>query len=315
MAQIFHHFTANALKTAPFPFPSETVMEAYLIDNPAVLALDEEDYADTEILDNQLSLPGAGVAAGANGRIDVLAEYSSGTLAIVEIKKVSLTAAHLFQLQTYLNQRLALIPSTASSGPGTGTEEEPDVAQSIAAAQDWIGVLVGTGIDPTLAQTLSNGHVYNAPGGIAIPIAALVIHRYRGEDGSVYLTTDVHFKPPATSRNYQKYQLNGGMPLNKRRLVLAVVKEHVRRHPNLTIAQLKLAFPDSIHPSFGVFDTVANANAKDPNRYFLKPGEIIGLVDGDIAVCNQWGTHPDPRKDVMGRFLTQARSLGFTITP
>ena len=54
--RIYRHLTANDVRLEPFPFKRELSMEAYLIDNEGVLALDDDVFTNVEIVDAELSL-------------------------------------------------------------------------------------------------------------------------------------------------------------------------------------------------------------------------------------------------------------------
>jgi len=54
--QIFTHLTANDVQLRPFPFNRELFMEAYMIENEGVLALDRDTFLDMKIIENELTL-------------------------------------------------------------------------------------------------------------------------------------------------------------------------------------------------------------------------------------------------------------------
>lgn len=115
----------------------------------------------------------------------------------------------------------------------------------------------------------------------------------------------------SNTRDTRKYSFDGGDPLNKRRFVLAVVKDYVKSHPNVTLDELEDCFPSSLSNSYmhGVvrkYDDIMDKIERQPDlrkRFFLDPEDIITLNDGTkVVVYNQWGTHfPD--------FLTVAQKL------
>ena len=98
--QIFTHLTANDVQLQPFPFHRELSMEAYLIENEGVLALDRDTFSDVEIIETELTLKQGRKTT--DGRIDILATYSQEYIAIVELKLGELKDIHLEQLQDYL---------------------------------------------------------------------------------------------------------------------------------------------------------------------------------------------------------------------
>ena len=76
-------------------------------------------------------------------------------------------------------------------------------------------------------------------------------------------------------------------------MVLAIIKKYVEDNPNITYSDLEELFPKKLEGSWGVFDTLDNAEGifarSNRKRHFLKPEEIIKLNDSKIAVCTQWG--------------------------
>lgn len=100
-----------------------------------------------------------------------------------------------------------------------------------------------------------------------------------------------------SSRDTTRYSIDGGIPLRKRRFVLAVIKKYVEAHPDITYEGLKQRFPDSLSnsPLHGVFRPYYDISAKlinQPdlrNRFFLEKQDLIKLSDGTlITVYNQW---------------------------
>lgn len=95
----------------------------------------------------------------------------------------------------------------------------------------------------------------------------------------------------------------------KNHLVLCIVKEYVKQHPNITCEQLKETFDRSLQGSYGVVEDAERVKVyqNSEQRFFMEPEETIHLVDGDMYVCSQWG------KMNISRFTAQAERLGFKI--
>ena len=95
----------------------------------------------------------------------------------------------------------------------------------------------------------------------------------------------------------------------KNHLVLCIVKEYVKQHPNITCEQLKETFDRSLQGSYGVVEDAERVKVyqNSEQRFFMEPEEVIHLVDGDMYVCSQWG------KMNISRFIAQAERLGFKI--
>lgn len=292
--RIFRHLTANDVRLEPFPFKRELSMEAYLIDNEGVLALDDDIFTNVEIVDAELSLKQGQKSKDSDGRIDILATYSQEYIAIVELKLGQLEQLHLQQIEDYLLERaqlLAQYPNILS------TDSTPN--------PKWIGVLIGASIESALAEKLRQGYLTSQ----GIPIAALTVQRFRGSDGSVLVTTDSYFKRP-TNKDSTQY-LFEGKKLGKGRLVLAVVKRHVEANPTITFAELEKVFPKSCQGSVGVVATVDQANhiysTSARKRHFLDPEDVIQLQDVAAAVSSQWGTGN------IDRLLKRAGELGYKV--
>jgi len=269
-------------------------MQAYLLDNEKVLALDDDLFGSVQIIDAEVPLKQGQKIKETDGRIDILASYSEEYIAIVEVKLELLDNKALTQLEGYLAERRQLL-----SRPNVYSTEDS------APEPKWIGLLVGADIDATLAARLRNG--YQTTEGI--PVAALTMQRFRGSDGTILVTTDSYFKS-LTSKDLTKYLFEGQI-LGKGRLVLAVVKRYVEANPLTTFAQLQSVFPKSIQGSRGVVDTADEANhiytTSGRRRHFLDPSDLIQLQDGIAAVSSQWGIGN------IDRFLRKAAQLRFLV--
>ena len=97
----------------------------------------------------------------------------------------------------------------------------------------------------------------------------------------------------------------------KNRLVIAVIKDFVKKYPEITGEGLKEQFKDSLQGAIGVVDFIDVARRKKPRdcdiRYFTKNEDIVHVSDGDMYVCSQWGILNIPN------FIARARQLGFEI--
>lgn len=126
-----------------------------------------------------------------------------------------------------------------------------------------------------------------------------LLNHYEGEDPIVR-------KTPFRTKDTTKYYFNGSK-YGKGRLVLAVVTDYVLNHPNIHFEELEVAFPKATQGSIGVFNTLEHSN-NNSIRYYVKQDEVIGIADGDITICNQWGVGN------IGKFIEQAETLGYAIT-
>lgn len=290
--KLYRHVTANNIHLQEFPFQRELSMEAYLVENPEVLRLDDDELSDVSIVDVELPIVAGRSSKNSDGRVDLIAQYGEDTVAVIELKLGVLNEHHLNQLEDYLNEVNQI---------GEIVRTQLDIE-----SPKYLGILVGSDIEASLSDRISNGDM--VAGGIAV--AALTIRRFRGEDNNIYVMTDVFFKNASRDFDRTKYLFNG-TTYGKGRLVLAVVKKYVEDNPDVTYAELERVFPRKLEGSWGVFDTVEKAmeifNRSKRKRHFLAPEEIIQLGDEKIAVCTQWGTRN------IGNISKKAKELEYEI--
>ncbi len=292
--KLYKHITANNIPLKEFPFLRELSMEAYLIENPDVLSLDNDELSEANVLDFEMPLRKGRKSKNTDGRIDLIVQYGDETIAVVEIKLGELKEQHLEQLEDYIGEIKQI--------------EEIIENNSEILNPKYIGVLIGSEIDRNLSGKIESGYQISGE----IPIAALTIKRYRGEDNNIYVLTDIFFKNLSTRFDKTQYKFNGGV-YGKGRLVLSIVKKYVEDCPEVAFAELERIFPRNIEGSWGVFDTVENAykiinrSKSKKKRHFIKPEEIIQLKDVKVAVCTQWGTRN------IGNILEKAEQLNYKV--
>lgn len=289
--EIFRQITANNIELKEYPFLKELAMEAYLLENEEVLKLDSDNFSDVTVLDAEIALKAGRKTSNRDGRIDILAQYGIDYLSIVELKINEINEQTLIQLEDYLDERKQIL------------EKHPSYWENQEQEPKWIGVLVGTSISPELQRKLQDG--YQTDDGIAI--AGLVIRRFRSLKNEIYVITDTFFKYNYSNRDFSKF-IYKNKEYNKARLVNAVIKEYVENNPTTTFAELKKVFPDYLQGSNGVFDTSENAqeifDRTGHKRHYLRPEELIKLIDSTIATSNQWGVGN------IENFVRNTRKLG-----
>lgn len=272
--KLFTHITANNIKLQEMPFRRELSMEAYLIENEEVLTLDDDNLSDIEIIDSELSLKDGRKSKDSDGRIDLLALYNQDTLGIIELKLGELNQSHLEQLEDYFKSKNDIL------------DKFPDYKSN--PELKWIGILVGDNITNDLEKKISDGYLIED----SIPIAALTIKRFRGNENNIYVMTNTYFKN--LSRNFDRTQyIFNGNKYGKGRLVLAVLKYHLANKTNYTYHQLEKDFPKELQGALGVFAKFDNANEiferTNRKRHFIAVDEIIEVENIKIAVTSQWG--------------------------
>ena len=293
--RLLRHFTANEEQLESFPFKRELSMESYLIENEGVLALDGDGYSDVTVVQEELTLKQGRSSKDTDGRIDILVTYSNEYIGVIELKLGELKEVHLTQLEDYLVQKHQIL------------EQYPEILDpSISPEPKWVGVLVGDSICPELANKLKSGYLARGE----VPIAALTINRFKGSNGGVYVTTDIHFNDKLTGRDRTRYTFNGAS-YGKGRLVLAVVKKYVEDNPQVTYSELENVFHKGLQGSSGVFSAEHEAQgihaSGSRKRHFLEPEELVKLNDSIIAVSSQWGTGN------IDQLIRKAKELGYAI--
>ncbi len=288
--KIFKQVTANNIELTPYPFKKELAMEAYLIENEEILALDNDNFTEVAVLDEEIALKKG--RRDRDGRIDILTSYGAEYLSIIELKLHQINSSTLFQLESYLDQKDQILEVHRY-----WQEEVPP---------KWIGVIVGTSISAELQEKLSAGYKYND-----IPIAGIVLNRYRSPDNQIFVVSDTYFSYNYSEKDYSKF-LYKGQAFNKGRLVNEVVRDYVEQKPSTTLSNLQEVFPKHIQGSFGVFDKLSRAEeiyyGTGHKRHYIKPTETINLADGEvIATCNQW----NPIN--IAAFIEKAREIGYII--
>lgn len=294
--QVFRHLTINDVALTPYPFKRELSLQSYLIDNESVLGLDRGNYADVEIIDAEVALIDGQQSKDKDGRADIVVTYGAETIGICELKNVQLTFEHLQQLGDYIKVRHKILEKYPSA-----------IDREVVSTPNWVGVLIGPSIEPELERAIRAGEI-TCDG---VPIAALIVQRYKGSDGSVIVSTDTYFVPPG-KKNYTKYMFEGQV-LDKSNLALQLAKAYLRDHPNVTLAQFQASFPKSINKSFDFVATLEFAqemlNHKPYKRFHMNENSQLKLADCTAVVTNQWGI-----KNI-DSLLKRAQELGFQITP
>ena len=288
--KIFKQVTANNIELSPYPFKKELAMEAYLIENEEILALDNDNFTEVAVLDEEIALKKG--RRDRDGRIDILTSYGAEYLSIIELKLNQINESTLNQLESYLDQKEQIL----EIGKYWNEEVKPK----------WIGVVVGTSISADLQEKLNNGYKYND-----IPIAGIVLNRYRSSDNNIFVISDTYFSYKYSEKDYSKFNYKS-KAYNKARLVNEIVRDFVDLNPTTTFSKLKEIFPKQIQGSFGVFDKLSRAeeiyNNWGHKRHYIKPTETINLGDGEIiATCNQWNPHN------IADFIKNAKKLGYEI--
>ena len=109
------------------------------------------------------------------------------------------------------------------------------------------------------------------------------------------------------SKDYSKYLFNG-LELNKRKLLLELIKTHIKNNNILSLEDLLFDFPQELRKGrkmYKRYDEVIQTN--DKNRYFSEVDEVLDLTDGKFVISNQWGAGN------IQAILDRADELGYEI--
>ncbi len=346
--EIFKQLTVNNLTLEEAPFASELAMEAFLMENPAVLSIGPKGKAKgvyPRLLNCEISLKNCrwneAKKVWGDGRLDMLVQYDENTLGIVELKKYAITKTALCQLYDYLNKRHEILKVLKRElNVSDDSSEDAKLAKKIINAPGdikFIGVLVGASIlnDDVFKNCfpITGGATLEMLGyakgqeadvekrfgkdgkTLKLDVHAITISRYRSDDSIFVLSQrETQDRNSLNPKDSSKYLFLGEI-YSKSALVNAVVKDYAVKN-GCTFADLEKAFPPAIQKGkYGVFKLAADAkaiNAKSGSRFYTKDEKLITLADGKtvIATCTQWGL--GPKENFLG-FLKKAQELGYDI--
>ena len=119
--------------------------------------------------------------------------------------------------------------------------------------------------------------------------------------------------PKSESTNETEFSLDDNKYWRVGRFVLAVVKQYVSEHPDITLEELENVFPSNLNGSrnMGVVRTVnfLNERPKWKHHYFMKEDEKILLKNNTTIVVNrEWGNTGKSRP-YFQRFLEHIRTF------
>ena len=308
---MYKQASSNNITLDPYPFPSELGMEAYLMDNPSILKLDDRKYGKPQIIECEMSI-GKCTNRKTRGRIDMVVRYDEDLFGILELKKHALDKDTLFQLCDYLAEREKIVEAINQSD-AVEVDLDPENVK-------FVGVLVGGYIDDELRKempitdlknnTLLKEHPRQQTiAGYTDQISAITLERFRNPHTCeiVVLSTPI---VKTSVKDTTKYQIDGEGRYGKAKLVHEIVKRYVKQHPEASIDRLEKIFPTPrLIRTLGVF-AEAQVAKKRADRYYADRKMLIALGDGvKIATCNQWA------KESIDEFIAnvEKQKLGFEI--
>lgn len=308
---MYKQASSNNITLDPYPFPSELGMEAYLMDNPSILKLDDRKYGKPQIIECEMSI-GKCTNRKTRGRIDMVVRYDEDLFGILELKKHALDTDTLFQLCDYLAEREKIVEAINQSD-AVEVDLDPENVK-------FVGVLVGGYIDDELRKEMpitdlkNNNLLKEHPrqqtiAGYTDQISAITLERFRNPHTCeiVVLSTPI---VKTSVKDTTKYQIDGEGRYGKAKLVHEIVKRYVKQHPEASIDRLEKIFPTPrLIRTLGVF-AEAQVAKKRADRYYADRKMLIALGDGvKIATCNQWA------KESIDEFIAnvEKQKLGFEI--
>ena len=113
------------------------------------------------------------------------------------------------------------------------------------------------------------------------------------------------------SRALEVNTFNGKEIKGKGRLCLAIVKDYVEKHPDVTLAELKSVFNvpkcDNIVESLAVAMTITDSSGKAGGDHYVKEADQIVIKEGKVVVWSYW-----PERYYLP-FMENVRKLGYKI--
>ena len=217
---MYKQASSNNITLDPYPFPSELGMEAYLMDNPSILKLDDRKYGKPQIIECEMSI-GKCTNRKTRGRIDMVVRYDEDLFGILELKKHALDKDTLFQLCDYLAEREKIVEAINQSD-AVEVDLDPENVK-------FVGVLVGGYIDDELRKEMpitdlkNNNLLKEHPrqqtiAGYTDQISAITLERFRNPHTCeiVVLSTPI---VKTSVKDTTKYQIDGEGRYGKAKLV------------------------------------------------------------------------------------------------
>lgn len=335
----YKQLVANNLVMEESPFPSELSMEAFLIDNPQVLAFgtkdkkkSKDDFETPKIIGCEISFKkgeddtdarkfrGTKKSDDNHSRLDILVQYGKYEFAVLELKNIKVSKKALYQLSCYLTaeRRREIIEYVCKLYDDDedykylGDADELDKVLN-----SFTGILVGPSLTDDVEQVVLSGDKGDEwPSGVK-QLKAITVNRFRNDRGDLFVFATKYEPQKKSGNTTAKYSFNGESGLGMGQLVMKVVEYYVKSvDPNVTVEGLKSVFPDKLQGGFGVFRELAAAQAKnnelnDKGTKYTRynTAHPIVLADGtQVAITNQWYGEQSTQKNI-SKFIEAANSL------
>ena len=290
---VFKQMVLNGQLLKECPFQREFELQGYLIAHPELLSLaeDDDEFTVSELIGVERPCK--------NGRVDMVVEYGSGQIAIVELKRGEVGTADFEQVKGYLNDISAIRKWKA-------IEKYETLIDGKITKENMFGVLVGRSFSAEVMKLLTDKKTRRPI------INGLTIKRYKA-NGNEYLITE-HVSN-FSIKDYSKYRVEAIGPLGKGRTVLEAIRTYVKKHSNISFSKLESKFPPELRGTNKRWGCISSfrdakelADRTNRARHFLDNEDVIVLGDGTrVAVSSQWGIGN------IGAFIKQALKNGVHI--
>lgn len=322
---VYRHFTANEIPWKEEAFRWEIAMQAYLIDNPAILSLSGSEDEEVEVLETELKIEGVRNKDQGNGRVDLLVGFGDSSYGIVEIKKgsFSLGPGGYDQLADYVKGRQKIVEAHGDMFYGdTAPHLKVDVGNF-----DWKAVAVCTQIDPKLIMKLWAGEL--RVDGVELIVIELNRFRSKLHDDQVFVISQVYrelqrTKPASNRRQAPNFEFEfEGRSYRAPSLALSIVKRWHALYPQATAKELLEAFPPLLQirskmprpgTKYGVVVPYSEGyeiflqSPTGKRRHFLNSDNILILADGDkYVVSSEWWSRAD--RDNISQLINHVKNI------
>lgn len=288
------------------PFYFELAMSGFLIENINILALDDNDYSNPQLIEPEKKIKDSN---GSYNRVDLFVDYGKVD-AFVELKNVVVGIAQIKQLIKYLN-----IGISGHKKHIIGVIVGPSFSKDAIELISLSGKNSSGNFTSIRSKKLQTELQKRFPKGSSIPmIYGIKLDRFSLVN-DVFCLTEVYY-PDINKRNYTHYTLKTlqGQTfsnLNKSQLAVKIVESVLLKNENLTIDDLQNMFPDSIQQlgeksSLHVIEDEYNITERNSRRY---APEALSCNSGNssIRISNQW------RQEYMDQLIQAAEKQGLTI--
>lgn len=262
MGSTVNVFTGLKEGLSEFPFVTELAMEDYILSNKGVIEAGFGGSLEIKHVNEKVIK----LSDGKQGRIDLFAVYKDSPV-IIELKNDILEKSHLVQLVKYLDK-------------GKKDDFFPDSKSSDVT---WGGILVGTGIKPSLFDDIKNVDGFE--------VALVQLNRFRTTLDQSLVVSNVVFPFTKLGSRVKYYSFNGSS-YSMSMLIWACTKDYVKKHKDVTFNDLSGLV--NITTGLKVLEELYKVPLLQKSyrrMYYDKPDQQIVLGETSYVVLGWWGSH------------------------